>query len=314
MSLFLLLAAVLCAAPAMSATGTRGTLLLAHGGDAEWNAEVGKVRDALEAQGPSEAAFGMADPAAIQAALDRLEARGAKRVVAVPLFVNSESEVMHQTRYVLGLAEKPSEVLKHAADRMAAAGRGHHGAHGHVHMYSETRAVSRLPLTLTPALDGHPLVERILLARAQALSREPSREVVVLIGHGPVDDSALPRWEKTMARLSEGVRRAGAFRGAAAFTIRDDAAAEVRQAAIAKMRGAVERLSKGGRVLIVPHLIARGGIEKKIPEALAGLDYAWDGKPLLPDPLIAEWAARAAASAPSKDMRLPSLRPTLAKN
>lgn len=312
MSLALLLASILCAAPA--APEAHGTLLLAHGGEPEWNAEVLKVRDALEAQGPAEVALGMADPAAIGAALDKLQARGVSRVVAVPLFVNSESEVMHQTRYVLGLAEKPSAVLKRAADRMAAAGHGHHGAHGHVHMYSETRAVSRVPLTLTHALDGHPLVGRILLARAKALSREPGREVVLLIGHGPVDDAALPRWEKTMTRLADGVRRAGGFRASAAFTIRDDAAPEVRAAAVAKIRGAVERLSRGGRVLIVPHLIARGGIEKKIPEALAGLDYAWDGRPLLPDPLIFEWAASAAASAPARDMRLTSLRPTIAKH
>jgi hypothetical protein len=45
----------------------------------------------------------------------------------------------------------------------------------------------------------------------------------------------------------------------------------------------------GGRALVVPVLIARGGIEDKIPRDLAGLDYAWSGDALLPHAGFDRW-------------------------
>jgi hypothetical protein len=105
------------AAPSSAAsTPTQtGILLLAHGGRANWNAEVERIAASANAQRPVEVAFGMASRGTIQAAVDRLQARGVKDIVAVPLFISSHSSVVTSTAYLLGLrADMPEDLAMFA--------------------------------------------------------------------------------------------------------------------------------------------------------------------------------------------------------
>jgi sirohydrochlorin ferrochelatase len=256
-----------------------------------------------------EIALGMSDPVTLQAGLDKLAARGVKRVVAVPLFVHSRSEVLDQTRYTLGLSDKPSEVLRAAAEAMLAMHakmRMDPAAHGGTmaamahHMFSLERVKTKLPISLTPALDEDPLVSRILLERARALSRDPRTETVVLAAHGPVDDAAVPAWNAALAHHAAYIKKKGGFKAVETALLRDDAAPPVRAAAVNAMRAKVAAGSKGGRVLLVPVLIARGGIEGKFARDLKGLKYAWDGKTLMPHDGFAAWVLKRAADAAGK--------------
>ena len=56
-----------------------GVIILAHGGKANWNEEVMKVRAEVDKVYPAEVALGMASRRTIQAAADKLAARGAER-------------------------------------------------------------------------------------------------------------------------------------------------------------------------------------------------------------------------------------------
>lgn len=281
--------ALLCAAFAFAGASREmlpsyGILLLAHGGSPAWNDQVLALRSSIDSRVPMEVAFGMADPREISLALRRLEERKPGKVVAVPLFINSASEVLEQTRYVLGLSMKPSETMRRAALSM--------GGHSHHHMFSLERVRSSLPLVMTPALDSHPFIGEVLLERARALSRDPKEETVVLVGHGPVDEKALRRWEETMGLLAERLRKEGGFFAVKAGTLRDDAAPEVRAAAVRALREQVVVAGRSGRrVLVVPYLIAQGGIEAKIVAALEGLTYEWDSKTIMPHSNIARWVA-----------------------
>ncbi len=271
-----------------------GILLLAHGGDAVWNGEVAKLRATVDAKIPTETALGMADVASLQAAVDRLEKRGVSRVVAVPLFVQTRSEVLDQTRYALGLADKPSASLKAAYERMASAHAGHGAHHGHSMEFSTKQVKAREPIAMAPALDDSPIVGSILTARAKALSKDPSKESLVLVAHGPVDDAAMPAWRESTAALCAMIK--GGFRDCSFGLLRDDAAPEIRAAAVAELREKVARAK--GRAIVLPVLIARGGIEKKIERDLKGLEYAWDGQTLMPHPGFDAWVLdRAAATA-----------------
>ena len=300
----LLLACAVAVCAAAPAVPSYGILLLAHGGNASWNADVETLRASVDKLVPVETALGMADAKAIAAAAERLRARGAAKIVAVPLFVHSRSEVLDQTRYVLGMTLKPSEVLREGLKRMAQAHNMPAGAH-HGHAFSLERAVPPVPTVLTAALDDDPMVSAILLKRAQALSRDPKTETVVLVAHGPVDPAALPAWEKDLAAHAARLAENGGFRAVVGLTLRDDAAPKVRAAAVAKLREAVKSGAKGGRVLVVPALLARGGIENKIPKELEGLEYAWEGKTLMPDAGFEAWlTSRGQAGAAAQDMRL----------
>ncbi len=296
--------AFLAASWAADAPASYGVLLLAHGGDAQWNREVEAVGRDLRAKVPVEIAFGMADQAAISEAVRRLEARGPAKIVAVPLFVNSESEVMDQTRFVLGLRSEPSKTLGDALRAMGEAHAGHPGAAAHSHSFSTERVKIRSPFVLTPALDEHPVVLDILAERAKALSKDPSREVVLLVGHGPVDEKAHRAWSRTLRNLSGELRKRGGYRAVRGATLRDDAPPAVRAKAVQELRALVTRSAVEGRVLVVPYLMAKGGIEGKVLDALKGLKFAWDAKTLMPHPAIARWVEESAAVGSKKeDMR-----------
>ena len=99
------------AAPARRRRRQTGVLLLAHGGAAQWNERVNAVAKTVDESQPTEVAFGMASRASIQAAVDKLTARGVTSIVAVPLFVSSHSSVITSTEYLLGLrAEAPADL------------------------------------------------------------------------------------------------------------------------------------------------------------------------------------------------------------
>jgi hypothetical protein len=185
---------------------------------------------------------------------------------------------------------------------------------GHMHGHSMTfdrRVETSLPVVLTSALDDHREVERILLDRARALSVAPKKETIVLVGHGPVDDKANAVWLATMNKLALSVKKAGNFKGAAAATIRDDSDPSAKRRAGEALRKLISDAGKNGTAIVIPYLIARGGIEDHIKGILNGLRYRYDGKTLTPHPRIAQWAAAVASEGAKKDnMRIYSSQET----
>lgn len=285
--------------PGVASASGDGILLLAHGGKPEWNERVNAVAAALDAERPVAVAFGMATRPAIQAAVDRLTARGVSRIVAVPLFVSSHSSVVTSTEYLLGLRSDLPPALK----RFARMTHGHGGAHAaHDSSADDPEANLRpiqspVPVVMTEALNAHPLVADILLSRATAMSQAPDREAVILVAHGPVDDDDNARWLADMRRLAERIGSQASFASIDYLTVRDDAPAAIRDKATAELRALVERRTgEGRRVLIVPLLLTYGGIEEGIRKRLAGLEYTMAAQALLPDDRIQAWVRAAAAS------------------
>ena len=268
-----------------------GVLLLAHGGQPQWNAHVEEVAREVNAQQPVEIAFGMATRANIQAAADKLVARGATNIIAVPLFVSSHSSVITSTEYLLGLrTEAPADLAKFA--QMS------HGSHGapageHVHPGAADPAspiTSSVPVKMTAALNRHPLVGAILAERARAMSTAPANEAVIIVAHGPVHDDDNRRWLEDMGVLAGQVRAAAPFASVDYMTVRDDAGPATRDAATKELRGKVEAARAAGRrVLVVPHLLSFGGIEHGVLKRLEGLEYTIADKALIPDDRIVEW-------------------------
>lgn len=288
--------ALLLLAPALAraAAPEYGILLMAHGGGADWNQCVADIRDGLEAKVPVETAFGMADGAELERAAQALEARGVGKIVAVPLFINSDSEVLDHTRYLLGLRSQPSLVLRDGLARKKA-GPAAHAAKHHAGGFSLRRVKNSLPVVMTAALDSHPLIAQILLDRANNLSQDPSRESVILVGHGPVDEKADKIWLKTMGDLAQAVESEGRFKEVVSVTLRDDAPAVVKNKAAGRLRALVAEAQRQGRTIVIPFLIARGGMEGHIVDILKGLNYAWDGNALCPHPNLERWVLEVAA-------------------
>jgi sirohydrochlorin ferrochelatase len=202
-----------------------------------------------------------------------LEQTGVQQIVAVPLLVSSASEVMRQFEYLLGLrADGPWD--------------------------GRLRPVAmRVPVVMTAPLDDDPVVADVLLERAQGLSRQAQDETVVLVAHGPTSDTDDEQWLSVLGETASQVQERGGFGEVVAVTMRDDAPPAVQAEAQRRMREIVRVASLRARVLVVPVLIASGGVEQKIPRRLHGLAYTYDGNGLLPHPKLAQWIVKRVAQA-----------------
>lgn len=269
---------------AATASAKDGILILAHGNHGPgghgvaaghehharpnpWNENVEKVVAALDPKHPTEVAFGMADPPAIQDAVARLEKRGVTRIAAVPLFVSSHSPIIGNTRYILGLQETLARYTS---------------------LKELPRATLKAKVAMSGALDAHPLVSEILLDRARAISENPSETAVVIIAHGPNAEEENRLWLKEMAAHAAYLREKGGFTAVEVLTHRNDASDEIKAKARAEFRAKVSANGKTHKVAVVPLLMSAGGIEGQVQGDLDGLPHAF-GAPLLPHANIAKW-------------------------
>jgi hypothetical protein len=282
---------------AAGGTSHVGILLVAHGGSKNWNGNVQSIAAEVDKNQPTEVAFGMADRTTLQAGIDKLTARGATEIVAVPLFISSHSSVIEATKFLLGLRPDAPADLKDFASMDMDHGRGdssHAGMNGEPS--AADQALKMMPVKTTakirmaPALDHHPILADILADRAMAISRNPAKEVVVLVAHGPNDDPENDLWLADLREVAKMIAAKKPFVRVEAVTVRDDAGAPVREGATREFRQVVSTaVDQSHRVLIVPVLLSYGGIETGIRARLDGLDHVMSPAGLLPDPRIAQW-------------------------
>jgi sirohydrochlorin ferrochelatase len=268
-----------------------GVLVMAHGGSKQWNKEVLAAIEPLKAEHNIEVAFGMADAISLQQGVERLEARGARRIGVVRLFISGES-FLERTEQILGLAP--------GAPQRAAAQTEHegHAAGGHSMEFwrIDTRssfAVSKQGLVEAPEMSN------VLVERARTLSKQPQREDVLILAHGPGDDAENERWLAHLNARAEGVRRALPFRTVRVETLREDWP-EKRQDAEQRIRNYVEQASKTGRAIVIPFRVQGFG---PYAEVLKGLDYASDGRGLVPDAGVTQWIEHQIATLESAEFR-----------
>lgn len=305
-----------CASPAQTAglapaevREDFGVLVMAHGGTKEWNDGVLGVVEPLRDRYPLEVAFGMADAVSLQDAVAALEARGARRIGVVRLFVSGESWY-ERTEQILGL-------IPGAPDRAGAALAVHDASHAH-HSHGDGHAVAdpgdhgthrmefwRLATASSFALTTSGIVEAetmgtILADRARSLSRDAAGEVVLILAHGPADDAENARWLAKLDARAEEVRRALPFRRVEAMTLREDWP-EKRAEAERRIRAFVtDAAAEGLTPIVLPFRVHGFG---PYAEVLAGLDYIADGHGLIPHPEVTRWIEARIASLHDADFR-----------
>lgn len=280
--------------PAPAPSGTRGILVMAHGGSPEWNAQVEGAVHPLRARWAVEVSYGMAVASSIEAAVAKLEARGVDEIAVVRLFVSGESW-REETRYILGLRPDlpPEQIAAHAA---VGQGKSHgaHGSHGGHEMEAPRPIARRARIAMShDGLGDSALIDQVLVDRVRALSRAPASETVVVIAHGPGDDAEDARWIARMRQRLSALSSVGSFRAVEVATLREDWP-DKRAAAEKHIRAIVARGSAGdGTVIVVPFRVAGFGPYR---EVLAGLDYVSDGKGFLPHPNVTRWIEETAES------------------
>lgn len=261
-----------------------GLLVVAHGAGPEWNAKVRETVAQVDwRQGPVSVAFLMgpeATTAGWDAGVDSLLRAGATEIVAVPLMVSTYGGHVRQIEYYAGLRPNlPEELAQHAS----------HSRHRR----------APVPMRVTGALDAAPELGVALAERWRALEPGDRNRPVLLVAHGPSDDNQAQAWIRNLTSAASVLPLAGLAQPFVIALLRDDAAPEVRAAAVAEMREKIERLSRSARdsVVVLPVLISSGPIlETKIPADLQGLPVRYSRTPLAPLPALARWIERMAAS------------------
>ncbi|MBI3553910.1 MAG: hypothetical protein HY077_15550 [Elusimicrobia bacterium] len=283
MSGLLLLAVLACGAQSQARAADMaeklfGVLLLGEGGDKDWKDAADSIKKEMAKKKlPFEFAMGQGDGKAVQKAVDRLESLHVKKIVAVPLLLSSYSEEMDQDRYLLGIREKPSQ-------EFAAAPHSHNRAAG-----AQARVKAKVPVVLTKGLDDSEMVVDILAARARALSHDPSKEILVLVGKAPASKEGLKDWVSTVDALAEKVRQKSGFRRAQGAALRDGIDRRARDASEAEVHKAVAALHRTGPVIVIPLELSPDLVHNRMPHILEGIQVRYDGKGILPDPRIAKW-------------------------
>jgi sirohydrochlorin ferrochelatase len=254
-----------------------GVLVVAHGGGAEWNAQVETAVREVRWPGPVGVSYLMGPGAAtarFQDVARGLVERGAREIVVIPMLVSSHSGHFEQVRYLAGETDSLDEEMRH-----------------HLQMSGITRAAG-VPLRLARAMDDAPQVAEVIATRAQELATDPAAEAVFIVGHGPSSSESYAAWMDNLRRVADAVRDRGGFRSVLVDLVKDDAPAPVRAEAVQRIRELI-RLQHdltGRDVIVVPLLVASGSINRqKLPADLAGLPIHYSGEALLPHPAMARW-------------------------
>jgi sirohydrochlorin ferrochelatase len=269
-----------------------GVVLLAHGSDYHWNETMRQALAPLGQRYKVEPAFSMADPIVIERAVRRLEARGARFIVTLRLFGLAAS-FRDNVERLIGLDVEGGE----APDPHA----GHRSGHEHGEARAPARIRTAAVMATTGGLEDDPLFAEALLARAQSLSRDPSRETVILVAHGDGDDDRDAHWREILASLAERMREMGGgrFRAIRSSTWREDWP-EKREVAAELVRSLVRDASAdGGRALVIPARTLGQGPERRL---LEGLSFEL-GEGFAPLPLFARWAAKEVAAAIAQESK-----------
>jgi len=277
-----------CSAPSPTASDASskasdefGVLVMAHGGAPMWNEGVMSSVNSLRDQYPVEVAFGMADAVSLQEAVARLEARGVREIGVVRLFISGESWY-ERTQQILGIM--PGAPARPAPmDHGHGAGHGGHGGHSMEFWKLQTEAsfaLSKQGLAESSAMDG------VLVDRVRALSRNPEKEDVLILAHGPGDDSENERWIARIRSRANSVADNFPFRRVHVETLREDWP-EKRVAAELRIRAFVERAqAEGGTAIVIPFRVHGFG---PYSEVLEGLDFTSDGRGLVPHGNVTQW-------------------------
>lgn len=289
----------------------KGILVMAHGGSLVWEDQVLKAVTPLKDRYCVEVAFGMADPTTMQEAINKLEYQGVTTTVVVPLFISSYSPILRQAEFLLGfrkeLADDPM-VMNHADSGNSSDPSHEHNTASTSYTGEEQTVATLDPLVfkskmiLTNCLDADSLVASILFQNLKQYSKQPENETLLLVAHGPNDDADNELWLKSLDSLTKQIiqfqqeEKQASFKSVQFTTVRDDANRKVYKEAREKIRNIVEQGDNEGDCIVLPLVLAMGGIEKGILKRLEGLHYTWVDLSLLPNENITKFIENAVLS------------------
>jgi sirohydrochlorin ferrochelatase len=263
---------------------TTALMVVAHGSrSTDWNNRVIQTVEKLDWSGPKAVAFltSSSPEHKLEQVAAQLDQSGVIRIVVVPLLVSSFSGHYEEIRYYVGQRKDLP----------------HDGGEADAEHATAEPLKTEAPLFLTAAMDGHPLVSRILADDLKPFIKNAGKQSVVLVAHGPNEDGENEQWLKHLNAHAQRLKEQFGLRRVEVVTLRDDAPKPIRDAATAQLHAAVEKAKDDSQVLVLPVLISVGHIQKEIQMRLEGLEFTMVEGGLANHPLAAEWVRQQAVQA-----------------
>jgi hypothetical protein len=172
--------------------------------------------------------------------------------------VSSGSTHIDEISYALGVIPEPT--LETDMERLEIKARIHFG---------------------TP-IDDDIEIAQILYGKIQSLSVQPTREIVLLVGHGSIEKGFHLRWRKGLELLASRLKELGGFAEVDVAMLLPD---QVKR----KMKAWSKRKPEH-TVIVAPLFLSEGYFTNQvIPLRLREFSYKYNGKAMLPHPLISRW-------------------------
>lgn len=244
-----------------------GMLWIAHGSrDNEWVRTLDEAWASVREQweGPAFLSFlELVEGRLIQDGIDALEAEGVTDLVVVPLFVSSGSTHSEEIAWAFGVIPEPLNETDLEPFQIKAT----------IHWCE-------------PMNEAPELIEMVK-TRCNELSEQPNQEVLMLVGHGSKQPVFRSAWQQQLDIISNEMQRSFGFFAIATAMLLPDT---LRQRVEFVQSEYVDK-----NVIVLPLFISPGYYTRKaIPERLSGLNYAYNGKTLLPDDQVSKWAIQQA--------------------
>lgn len=249
--------------------GGTGVLILSHGVGRNSDRLLKRAFEPIGAKRPAAIGFGMSmmSSAHLQAAVDDLVARGAKRIVLVDEGTTTEyNSLTRHWKYIFGMHPEASylSVPKVSAPGVKFLWAGH--------------------------FNDSPLITEILYENAKSVSRDPARETLILVGHGPEDTADNGPDLKILQAHVDRLRAKKAFADVKIINLQDDALKPIRESNVRTLRKWVQQATRrGDRVIVVAIAAASFGVQTHIKQDLRGLDYTFAEQGLAENPKFVRW-------------------------
>ncbi|HZG56682.1 sirohydrochlorin chelatase [Paenibacillus sp.] len=242
-----------------------GILVISHGSrNADWVRLVDEAIEPMRAAVPYPvygAYLELVEGRLIQDGIDALEVSGVDELIVLPLFVSSGSTHLEEISWALGA----TPTCRFETD------------------LEPFRVRARV--SLCAPIDADEDVIRILYEKMLPLSRSPAEELVLVVGHGSAQKGFHRAWRDTLETAAERLRALGGFAAADGVMLLPN-----------QVDGKLKLWRKRRpnlAVVVAPLFISEGYFtEKVIPSRFRGYDVRYNGRSLLPHPLLSQWMTR----------------------
>ena len=247
--------------------GDVGILALAHGYSEQGNAQWMEKFSDISQEYPTGYGLGMAMMSAdhIQAAIDGLEAAGAKKILVLRTETGDTNSLNYQWQYIFGRRDEASYL-------------------------TIPRVETNAEVIWGPSPTAHPIMGEIMLVNAQSLSKDPSNELVIIMGHGPMTPKENEMDLAIMAKHAESIRENGGFKDVRYWNVQDDLPADKRAINVGKVRGWIaDAQEQGMDVIVVTNVLTQSGIMKRLQNDVDGTGAKFNDAGLMQNERFADW-------------------------